>query len=266
MCGGSSSRWSARRPRKADGDRRRGFEELGTGSAHAVAGADGPRAELAAPVRACLAYARERRGMFELMFRHELLDGGGREVAPNGAPLREATLSLLRHVTSPSHSPSATRPRAAPNRSSRRCSTPTSAPPSRDRAGGPRRPAPGRRGGAMIVALDGTVLRWPGPNCGAPSGRARPGSKWTSTGYLVAEPACWSWPGGSAPGTHLRLLRLGLTGFGLGPALLLPSVRREAAGGRGVSCGPSPAAGPRPPPPPPHFSRQAVAISSRARV
>ncbi|MFF5617042.1 hypothetical protein ACFY7B_29420 [Streptomyces albidoflavus] len=66
-----------------------------------MAGADGPRAELAAPVRACLAYAQERRGMFELMFRHELLDGGGREVAPNGPPLREATLSLLRHVTEP---------------------------------------------------------------------------------------------------------------------------------------------------------------------
>ncbi|RZE11083.1 TetR/AcrR family transcriptional regulator [Streptomyces albidoflavus] len=78
---------------------RRGFEELGARSAHAVAGADGPRAELAALARAYLAYARERRGMFELMFRHELLDGGGREAAPDGPPLREATLPLMRHVT-----------------------------------------------------------------------------------------------------------------------------------------------------------------------
>ncbi|MEU7377385.1 TetR/AcrR family transcriptional regulator [Streptomyces albidoflavus] len=78
---------------------RRGFEELGARAAAAVDGAAGAREELAALARAYLAFALERRGMFELMFRHELLDGGGQDEAPAGPRLREATLPLLRHVT-----------------------------------------------------------------------------------------------------------------------------------------------------------------------
>lgn len=77
---------------------RRGFEELGARAAAAVDGTAGAREELAALARAYLAFALERRGMFELMFRHELLDGGRREEAPDGPRLREATLPLLRHV------------------------------------------------------------------------------------------------------------------------------------------------------------------------
>ncbi|MET7511055.1 TetR/AcrR family transcriptional regulator [Streptomyces albidoflavus] len=78
---------------------RRGFEELGARAAVAVGGTVGAREELAALARAYLAFALERRGMFELMFRHELLDGGRQEEAPDGPRLREATLPLLRHVT-----------------------------------------------------------------------------------------------------------------------------------------------------------------------
>ncbi|MGW4377084.1 TetR/AcrR family transcriptional regulator [Streptomyces albidoflavus] len=78
---------------------RRGFEELGVRAAAAVDGTAGAREELAALARAYLAFALERRGMFELMFRHELLDGGRQEEAPDGPRLREATLPLLRHVT-----------------------------------------------------------------------------------------------------------------------------------------------------------------------
>ncbi|MFB8415584.1 TetR/AcrR family transcriptional regulator [Streptomyces albidoflavus] len=78
---------------------RRGFEELVARAAAAVDGTAGAREELAALARAYLAFALERRGMFELMFRHELLDGGRQEEVPDGPRLREATLPLLRHVT-----------------------------------------------------------------------------------------------------------------------------------------------------------------------
>lgn len=97
---------------------RRGFEELGARSAHAVAGADGPRAELAALARAYLAYARERRGMFELMFRHELLDGGGREAAPDGPRCARPPCRCC--GTSPSWSPGAGARRRVPRRPSPR--------------------------------------------------------------------------------------------------------------------------------------------------
>jgi hypothetical protein len=45
-----------------------------------------------------VAYALERRGMFELMFRHDLLDSGHPEGAPDGPLLREATLPMFSHV------------------------------------------------------------------------------------------------------------------------------------------------------------------------
>ncbi|QKW21384.1 TetR/AcrR family transcriptional regulator [Kitasatospora sp. NA04385] len=70
---------------------RRGFEELAARFA-AVREPD-PRARLACLARAYLAYAAERRGMFELMFRHDLLNGDGS--APAGPRLREATVPLF---------------------------------------------------------------------------------------------------------------------------------------------------------------------------
>ncbi|GAA2104527.1 TetR/AcrR family transcriptional regulator [Kitasatospora saccharophila] len=70
---------------------RRGFEEL-AGRFAAVREPD-PRARVAGLARVYLGYAAERRGMFELMFRHDLLDGDGAE--PAGPRLREATVPLF---------------------------------------------------------------------------------------------------------------------------------------------------------------------------
>ncbi|MCX4539075.1 TetR/AcrR family transcriptional regulator [Streptomyces sp. NBC_01565] len=78
---------------------RRGFEELGARSAAATAGTAVPRDELAALARVYVAYALERRGMFELMFRHDLLDSGEQSGPPDGPRLREATLPMFQRVT-----------------------------------------------------------------------------------------------------------------------------------------------------------------------
>jgi len=80
---------------------RRGFEELSTRTAAATAETADPRAQLSAMAHAYVAYALERRGMFELMFRHDLLDSGHPD-RPDGALdgplLREATIPMFKHV------------------------------------------------------------------------------------------------------------------------------------------------------------------------
>ncbi|MFF4034242.1 TetR/AcrR family transcriptional regulator [Streptomyces sviceus] len=78
---------------------RRGFEELDARSAAATAGTAGPRDELAALARVYVTYALERRGMFELMFRHDLLDSGEQGGTPEGPRLREATFPMFRRLT-----------------------------------------------------------------------------------------------------------------------------------------------------------------------
>lgn len=77
---------------------RRGFDELSARSAAAIAETAAPRAQLGALARTYVAYALERRGMFELMFRHELLDSGEQRAAGDGPRLREATLPMFEHV------------------------------------------------------------------------------------------------------------------------------------------------------------------------
>ncbi|MFI1538094.1 TetR/AcrR family transcriptional regulator [Streptomyces anandii] len=77
---------------------RRGFEELGARSAAATAESDAPREKLGALAQVYVAYALERRGMFELMFRHDLLDSGHESGGPDGPRLREATLPMFEHV------------------------------------------------------------------------------------------------------------------------------------------------------------------------
>src|SRR3954453_892756 len=52
---------------------RRGFEDLAGMFEAAVADTSTPRAQLEALARAYVGYALERRGMFELMWRHDLL-------------------------------------------------------------------------------------------------------------------------------------------------------------------------------------------------
>ncbi|MEU8892346.1 TetR/AcrR family transcriptional regulator [Streptomyces sp. NPDC048442] len=87
----------------------RGFEELGARFDGAVASAASPRAQLGALGRAYVGYALEHRGMFELMFRHDLLDSevhGVRGAVADGADgaaeqqprLRESTLPLMATV------------------------------------------------------------------------------------------------------------------------------------------------------------------------
>ncbi|MFF7187346.1 TetR/AcrR family transcriptional regulator [Streptomyces sp. NPDC008222] len=74
---------------------RRGFEDLGARFTAAVTDMASPRAQLQAAARAYVGYALECRGMFELMFRHDLLDS--EKHASDGARLRESTLPLFDH-------------------------------------------------------------------------------------------------------------------------------------------------------------------------
>ncbi|MCX5380120.1 TetR/AcrR family transcriptional regulator [Streptomyces sp. NBC_00091] len=77
---------------------RRGFADLGARFAAAGAGEPPPREHVRALGRAYVGYALEQRGMFELMFRHDLLDSAGQE--PSAAPrLRESTLPLFGLLT-----------------------------------------------------------------------------------------------------------------------------------------------------------------------
>lgn len=90
---------------------RRGFADLGDRFAQATARASSPREQVRALGCAYVGYALENRGMFELMFRHDLLDSEGREDAgeesggPGATPeegaerqprLRESTIPLFR--------------------------------------------------------------------------------------------------------------------------------------------------------------------------
>ncbi|WP_405896317.1 TetR/AcrR family transcriptional regulator [Streptomyces sp. NBC_00727] len=83
---------------------RRGFAGLSARLTAATAGAQTPRARLRALADAFLEYAGEHGGMFELMFRHDLLDseahaGDAEPGAGLGAPapprLRDSTLPLF---------------------------------------------------------------------------------------------------------------------------------------------------------------------------
>src|SRR5580692_9784502 len=72
---------------------RRGFAGLAARLGEAAAGStDDPRARLAALGRAYLDFAASNRGMYELMFRHDLLES-------NRLGLREVSLPLFRMVT-----------------------------------------------------------------------------------------------------------------------------------------------------------------------
>lgn len=75
---------------------RRGFADLGTRFEAATEGITSPRDRLRALALTYLHYALEHRGMFELMFRHDLLDSETH--APDRPRLRESTLPLLARV------------------------------------------------------------------------------------------------------------------------------------------------------------------------
>ena len=76
---------------------RRGFEDLAARSEAAVTGTTTPRGRLEALARVYVGYALERRGMFELMWRHDLLDSAPH--ASDQPRLRESTLPLFGHIT-----------------------------------------------------------------------------------------------------------------------------------------------------------------------
>ena len=68
---------------------RRGFESLANQAGVAIAAHEGdPRGQLTALARSCLDFALTNRGMFELMFRHDLLES-------NQLGLRETSLPLF---------------------------------------------------------------------------------------------------------------------------------------------------------------------------
>ncbi|MFI6743044.1 TetR/AcrR family transcriptional regulator [Nonomuraea sp. NPDC050451] len=74
----------------------RGFADLAERFAGAADEAAAPRAQLRALSRAYVRYAQERPGMFELMFRHDLLRGQAR--AAGRPQLREASLPLFGRI------------------------------------------------------------------------------------------------------------------------------------------------------------------------
>ncbi|QMU70581.1 TetR/AcrR family transcriptional regulator [Streptacidiphilus sp. P02-A3a] len=76
---------------------RRGFQELGTRFAAALAAPGSARTRLRAVARVYVEYALERRGMFELMFRHDLLEGA--PPPPDQPRLRESSLPLFARMT-----------------------------------------------------------------------------------------------------------------------------------------------------------------------
>ncbi|MFC1440216.1 TetR/AcrR family transcriptional regulator [Streptacidiphilus sp. N1-10] len=76
---------------------RRGFAELGIRSAAATAGLESARDQVQAIARTYVGYALGQRGMFELMFRHDLLDSGGQRDSDKPG-LRESSLPQFRLV------------------------------------------------------------------------------------------------------------------------------------------------------------------------
>ncbi|WP_393063114.1 TetR/AcrR family transcriptional regulator [Streptomyces sp. LN549] len=75
---------------------RRGFTDLGARFEAATEDEASPRDQLQALARTYLRYALEHRGMFDLMFSHELLDSEAHASDP--PRLRESSLPLFAHV------------------------------------------------------------------------------------------------------------------------------------------------------------------------
>ncbi|MFJ8582023.1 TetR/AcrR family transcriptional regulator [Micromonospora sp. NPDC093277] len=79
---------------------RRGFEDLSARIAATTTGATSARAHLREIARVYVGYALEHRGMFELMFRHDLLDSeqhvsGQRRLRESTRPLFERIVDLV---------------------------------------------------------------------------------------------------------------------------------------------------------------------------
>ncbi|MYW69701.1 TetR family transcriptional regulator [Streptomyces sp. SID8379] len=78
---------------------RRGFAQLGEEAHRALGAAEAdPRARLAALARSYLAFAADHRGMYELMFRHDLLESGESGLRDTSLPLFEMFTGLVAEV------------------------------------------------------------------------------------------------------------------------------------------------------------------------
>ncbi|MFI0778393.1 TetR/AcrR family transcriptional regulator [Streptomyces sp. NPDC021212] len=78
---------------------RRGFEALAREAGAAVGDGElGPREQLMALGRVYLEFARANRGMFELMFRHDLLESNRLGLRESSLPLFEVLVGLVRRV------------------------------------------------------------------------------------------------------------------------------------------------------------------------
>ena len=78
---------------------RRGFEALAREAGAAVRdGRTGPREQLMALGRVYLEFARANRGMFELMFRHDLLESNRLGLRETSLPLFEVLVGLVQRV------------------------------------------------------------------------------------------------------------------------------------------------------------------------
>ncbi|GAA2748492.1 TetR/AcrR family transcriptional regulator [Kitasatospora cinereorecta] len=91
---------------------REGFTRLAARAAEAEAGAESaaPRERLTALARAYLDFARTERGMFELMFRHDLLESGRLGLRETSLPLFALFTGLVAEVrpgTDPRHAAAA---------------------------------------------------------------------------------------------------------------------------------------------------------------
>src|ERR1700727_905104 len=81
---------------------RRGFARLGATRRGAAAGsAEDPRARLAALGRAYLDFAASNCGMYELMFRHDLLESGRLGLREVSVPLFRMVTALVSHAGTP---------------------------------------------------------------------------------------------------------------------------------------------------------------------
>ncbi|AEM84691.1 TetR/AcrR family transcriptional regulator [Streptomyces violaceusniger] len=78
---------------------RRGFERLADQAGAAIAAHEGdPRGQLTALARSCLDFALTNRGMFELMFRHDLLESNQLGLRETSLPLFATLVDLVARV------------------------------------------------------------------------------------------------------------------------------------------------------------------------
>ncbi|MEV7140481.1 TetR/AcrR family transcriptional regulator [Streptomyces tauricus] len=74
---------------------REGFAELGAAAVAELRGDQKPRAQLAALARIYVDYALSHQGMYELMFRHDLLESNRLGLRETSLPLFETMVSLV---------------------------------------------------------------------------------------------------------------------------------------------------------------------------